>query len=247
MSEPFLTCSTDPLSYKFIYFDLDDTLLNHKSAERSGLQDVHQNFSMFEDTKPQKLIEVYHKVNSEQWSLYSQGDVSRAQLQRNRFEQTLVQLELDKNRYEEIGNHYIQCYSNHWEWMDGAKQAYHQILEDFPVGILTNGFAETQRKKFKAFDLYDSAEHTVISEDVGVLKPHPKVFEHATELAGVEPAEILYVGDSFSSDIQGGSKFGWNTAWYTNNGDAEKHEKADLVFNNFKDLLDLLKISNTQL
>lgn len=230
------------MAYKFIYFDLDDTLLDHKSAEAAGLQDVQRHFSLFNDTKPQELIDVYHEVNSRQWSLYSQGEVGREQLQRNRFEQTLAKLGLDESRYEEIGNYYMQCYRNHWQWIDGAKEAYEKLYASFPVGILTNGFAETQRKKFEKFDLYDSARHVVISEEVGALKPDPKVFRHATNLAEVEPDEILYVGDSFSSDVQGGTSFGWKVAWFTGNGNLEQHKQADFVFHQFKDLTDLLEV-----
>lgn len=230
------------MPYKFIYFDLDDTLLNHRAAEKSGLRDVHLQFPIFQNVDPQTLIGVYHKVNSQQWRKYSQGEVSREELQRNRFEQTLEQLGLDGSLYEEIGNCYMQCYRDHWQWIRGAQEAYQQVMDHYPVGILTNGFAETQRKKFKKFDFYDSAEHVVISEDVGALKPDPKVFKHATELADVDPDDILYVGDSFTSDIEGGSNFGWNTAWFTRNGDSEKHKKADIIFSDFSTLTELLDV-----
>lgn len=229
------------MPYKFIYFDLDDTLLDHKSAEIAALQDVHQHFPLFEPVSADALAETYHQVNSKQWSLYSKGEVTREQLQRNRFELTLNQLRLDDARYKEVGNFYMQCYRNHWQWIDGAQQAYQQILAEFPVGILTNGFAETQKLKFEKFDLYDSADQVVISEDVGVLKPDPKVFQHATELAGVAPDDILYVGDSLTSDIEGGTNFGWNTAWFTRNGNS-KHPKAEIVFNNFEVLTEFLEV-----
>ncbi len=230
------------MSYKFIYFDLDDTLLNHKAAEQAGLQDVHRQFDLFSQVNLQDLIDEYHEVNSEQWGLYSRGEVDREQLQRNRFEKTLLNLGLDGSRYKDVGDLYMQCYRNHWQWMDGAQQAYEAILEQYPVGILTNGFAETQRLKFEQFGMYDSANQTVISEDVGVLKPDPKVFAHATEKAGVPKDEILYVGDSFQSDIEGGSQFGWNTAWFTTNGNEDQHQQADFVFKNFEKLCTYLQV-----
>src|SRR5699024_7473693 len=103
-------------------------------------------------------------------------------------------------------------------------------------------FTETQQKKFEAFNLYHTAVHTVISEEEGELKPDPGVFEYANQKSGVAPAENLYVGDSFSSDIEGGANYGWNTAWFTQNGEAAKHRKADFVFNDFNDLADMLKV-----
>lgn len=228
------------LPCKFIYFDLDDTLLDHTSAEAAALRDVYRHYSIFEDTTPDLLADTYQQVNSEQWSLYSRGKVSREQLQRNRFEKTLSQLDLDTSRYDEVGTFYMQCYRNHWRWTEGADEAYRQVQKHYPVGILTNGFAETQQKKLEEFDLYRSTDQIVISEKVGALKPDPQVFEYATNLAEVEPHEILYVGDSLVSDIEGGANFGWNTAWFTKNGNLDSHEKADFVFSNFEALKEWL-------
>jgi putative hydrolase of the HAD superfamily len=230
------------LSYAFIYFDLDDTLLDHKSAEVSALKDVYSEFPMFQELPHEKLVDVYGTVNSRQWKLYSNGKVSREELQRNRFELTLKELDLDCSLYREVGSFYLACYRNHWRWVEGAEEVYRDIARNFSVGILTNGFSETQKLKFKKFELHTSADHLVISEDVGALKPDPKVFEHATELAGVAPDEILYVGDSFSSDIKGGAACGWNTAWYTQNGESENCEQADFVFDDFTTLGNMLDI-----
>lgn len=230
------------MPYKFIYFDLDDTLLDHRAAEQAALLDVHAHFPLFETTDTSTLIDTYHTVNSAQWAQYSQGEISRQDLQRNRFEQTLEKLDLDSSDYTQIGQYYIACYRNHWQWMEGAEALYQRVVQKYPVGILTNGFAETQRKKLDDFGFYRSAEHVVISEDVGALKPDPKVFEYATRQTGLDKDDILYVGDSYTSDIKGGSNFGWDTAWFTQNGEAEKHRKAEFVFSDFNDLVTFLNV-----
>lgn len=228
---------------KFIYFDLDDTLLDHKRAERNALLDIHCHFDLFSEAEPQQLVDVYQQVNSNQWSLYSQARVTREQLQRNRFEMTLQELGLDSTSFDKVGSQYMQYYRKHWQWIGGAQEAFRKIREEYNVGILTNGFAETQKLKFERFDLYSQAEHLVISEEVGVMKPHPDVFEHATKLTGYAPDEIFYIGDSYSSDVVGGTDFGWNVAWFTPNGKPEQHAKADFVFSDFKNLVNLLKVS----
>ncbi|SMO80729.1 YjjG family noncanonical pyrimidine nucleotidase [Fodinibius sediminis] len=230
------------MSYKFIYFDLDDTLLDHQAAEQAALMDVHDNFSFLSEVAAEALVDAYQQVNRKQWMQYSQGDVSRSELQRNRFEQTLQQLQLDASRHYEVGRFYMSCYRNHWQWVDGARPVYERVSRQYAVGIVTNGFAETQRKKFEAFDLYESADEVVISEDVGVLKPDPRVFAYATDQANVKASDILYVGDSFTSDIEGGSDFGWSTAWYTSNGEPEKHKRAEFVFHDFNDLAEFLDV-----
>lgn len=221
---------------KFIYFDLDDTLLDHQSAEKNALADIHEHFDCFRQTTHKDLVDTYHRVNSRQWKLYGEGEITREQLQRNRFEQTLEELGLDGSQFSEIGTRYMNYYRNHWTWIHGAEAVFDSVRRQFETGILTNGFSETQKAKFEQFDLYSKASRLVISEDVGHLKPDPKIFEHATELTGYTAEDILYIGDSYNSDVVGGTSFGWKVAWFTSNGDAGQHGKADFVFDNFKQL-----------
>lgn len=227
---------------KFIYFDLDDTLLDHGYAERSALRDIHTHFELFEDTPFDKLHKVYKGVNSRQWQLYSRSEISRSELQRNRFEITLRTLDLDESEHAAVGRQYMRYYRNHWDWVEGAQQAFLAAAEHYEVGVLTNGFAETQRLKFEQFDLAGRARQLVISEEVGVLKPHPSIFAHATDLTGYRPDDILYIGDSYSSDVLGGTGYGWKVAWFTHSGSPEERDQADFIFSDFSRLTDRLEI-----
>jgi len=74
------------------------------------------------------------------------------------------------------------------------------------------------------------------------MKPHPKIFDHSTELAGVNRDEILYVGDSFTSDVTGGAKAGWKVAWYTRSPIEQGYKLADLIFDDFDKLLNALDV-----
>lgn len=229
---------------QFIYFDLDDTLLDHRGAEKAALNDLYDQFGFFDATTPANLIDTYHRINSALWREYGKGEIERKTLQRLRFENTLQSLRLDGSLYEEVGNYYMQAYRNHWSWITGAAVALKSISSRFEVGILTNGFAETQKKKIEQFELADIARHLVISEETGYLKPQPEIFEHATSLAECKPEEILYIGDSYTSDVIGGTAYGWKVAWYTDsNGTKEERlHDAHFVFDNFKDLTELLNV-----
>jgi putative hydrolase of the HAD superfamily len=46
-------------------------------------------------------------------------------------------------------------------------------------------------------------EFAVISESEGYVKPHPRLFERALELAGVGPDAVVHVGDSYPEDVEG--------------------------------------------
>jgi putative hydrolase of the HAD superfamily len=72
------------------------------------------------------------------------------------------------------------------------------------------------------------------------MKPHPAVFEEATKRAGVPASEILYVGDSYTSDVIGGTEFGWDVVWLTDSDDKEKRALATHTINHLDELKNIL-------
>ncbi|MEX0686570.1 MAG: HAD family hydrolase [Balneolales bacterium] len=225
---------------KFIYFDIDDTLLDHKYAQKLALEELRVDSLILQDVSSQLLLETYARINSKLWVDYGKSIIDRHQLQRLRFELTLEELELETSLYGELGTSYSKAYEQHWNWITGAENCFNEISASYDVGLLTNGFSDTQQKKVKRFNLNKSSKHIVISEDVGFLKPDSRIFAYATDLTDLDPDQILYVGDSYTSDIKGGSMFGWKTAWFTKHSEAHNYNSADFIFNDFSQLQQLL-------
>ena len=53
----------------------------------------------------------------------------------------------------------------------------------------------------------------VVSERVGVIKPHPRIFLAAEEALGEPGASILHVGDDWAADVVGATRAGWHAAY----------------------------------
>lgn len=230
----------DPSAVRFVYFDLDDTLLDHRAAERAALADCHTRFAdHFEGHDLAEVQATYHAGNVPLWRRYAAGEIDRDDVQRLRFEALIEAFDLALDPAE-LGEAYLGCYAERWQWTDGAESAFHAVAERYPVGLLTNGFAEVQHAKLDRFPvLRERAQSVVISEEVGVMKPHPRIFAHATERADVDPVAILYVGDSLHSDVEGGRAAGWQVAWYGGDGRANG---STFTFADWDDLLRALSL-----
>ena len=87
--------------------------------------------------------------------------------------------------------------------------------------LLTNGLTDVQRPRFKASTIGHYFEDWVISEEVGVAKPDPRIFDIAFQrLGGPDRREVLIIGDSLTSDMAGGVAYGIDTCWYNPTGRA---------------------------
>lgn len=99
-------------------------------------------------------------------------------------------------------------------------------LSDFPI-----------MNKLSFFDLDDLFQNTAYScEDCGYLKPHPNAYQYVTDKVGVNPEEILYVGNSYAYDVVGAKNAGMYAA-HISNKTIRGAIKADFTFKNYKEFL----------
>ena len=103
--------------------------------------------------------------------------------------------------------------------IDGAEDICRYMAQRYTLAILTNGIAEVQRSRLSRSVLHDIIPHIIISEEVGLSKPDPRIFEYAMDMLGHPRRDtVLMVGDSLSSDIRGGANAGIDTCWYNPHG-----------------------------
>jgi FMN hydrolase / 5-amino-6-(5-phospho-D-ribitylamino)uracil phosphatase len=89
-----------------------------------------------------------------------------------------------------------------------VRPALAQLKSRFTLGTLTNGNADLGRIGLAHF--FSVSLNAV---QVGVPKPHPRTFAKLAEVLGVEPKELLYVGDDPALDVEGARAAGLRTAW----------------------------------
>jgi putative hydrolase of the HAD superfamily len=80
------------------------------------------------------------------------------------------------------------------------------------------------------------------SEEIGRLKPDSLPFRELASAMGFPPAEILYVGNSFSYDVKGSSRAGMKAAWITGASGGRKKGGADFAFHDYRQLRDFVLI-----
>ena len=96
------------------------------------------------------------------------------------------------------------------ETLEGVRRLGHR------TGLLSNfSLAVGIHDALDLLGIREKFDVVVVSGDVGLVKPHPRIFAIAAERIGLAPAEILYVGDKRFADIHGASGAGMRTAWIT--------------------------------
>jgi len=87
------------------------------------------------------------------------------------------------------------------------------------LAMITNGMAETHREKIAILALEDAFDEIFIADEVGLIKPDPRIFALAAERLGVAPADCVMVGDRLDRDVRGGNDAGMYTVWMNVRGE----------------------------
>jgi HAD superfamily hydrolase (TIGR01549 family) len=88
----------------------------------------------------------------------------------------------------------------------------------YRIGSVTNRAlsGEPFRRELAHHGLLDYFEVFSISCDVGYMKPHAVIFQHALKALGVPPEETVMVGDSLRADVAGAQALGMTAVWKRN-------------------------------
>lgn len=115
--------------------------------------------------------------------------------------------------------HLIRAYQDHWiESLGGSLTGTVEILKElkqagYPLYGLSNWSAETFPHVRQKHDFFDLLDDTVISGEVGQVKPHPEIFEIALERIGRPAQECLFIDDSLAN-IHQAQKMGFEVVHF---------------------------------
>jgi putative hydrolase of the HAD superfamily len=202
---------------KELFFDLDHTLWDFEKNADETLAELYEIYKLnqYSDHTPEEFAAIYHRINDELWELYNEHKIEKAFLRTNRFVQTFKEMgypegQIPNNLWEQ----YLEICPTKLNLIPDAKEVLSFLSSNYKLHLITNGFKETQHRKLKHTGLDQFFDTLTISEELGIQKPDPRIFETALKNAGSNRKTGVYVGDNFNADVLGGIRSGWNVFWY---------------------------------
>ena len=223
---------------KTIFFDLDDTLLDFRRAEREALSRA---FRLFEIDPTPAVLERYHILNRQQWELLEEGKLTRAQVLTRRFDLLFAELDIARSS-QEICDCYESFLAQGHFFVPGAPELLETLAPRYNLYLASNGAAAVQRSRLKSADMERYFKGIFISEEMPADKPSPAFFKACfSTIPDFEPAAALMVGDSLTSDIRGGRDAGLRTCWFNPEGSPSRPDiHPDYIVPSLADLPALL-------
>ena len=227
---------------KAVFIDIDNTLLDFDEYVRTTMETGFRHF----DLKPYEpyMYDVFMRENGKLWRRIEQGEFTFQELEKVRWNIIFGELgiEFDGPVFEK----YFRSALN-----DSAipVAGSYELLEALHkkgclICAASNGPYEQQLHRLEIADMLRYFDHVFISEKIGSSKPSGNFFEYAFSVINdsreesIMPHETVMIGDSLTSDIAGGRRYGMKTCWYIKNRKTDIPADAGLAVDDLRDAAD---------
>lgn len=230
--------------YDVLFIDLDDTLYDFSANSVSAYHEVYALMGYdrwFRDFE--HYYEIYWERNRQLWVLYSDNKITKDELNAERYTHPLRVMGVPDA--DAVGTRFwteaMKRLPLGTRLMPHAREALEYLKPRYRLYILSNGFAELQSRKMQSAGIGHYFDGVVLSDDIGVNKPHRAIFEHALSVAGVSADRALMIGDNYEVDIKGAYGAGIDQVYYNVAG-ADMDDKVPKPTYTIESLLELKDI-----
>lgn len=231
---------------KTILWDVDATLLNFELAEKAAMERCFSMFEMGECT--QEMLSRYSKINRSYWQRLERGELTKPEVLVGRFEEFFGKEGIPVEKAAAFNEEYQVRLGDTVFFHDNAYELIKELQGKVKQAIVTNGTVVAQERKLEKSGLNKLITDIFISDQIGAEKPSPKFFEKVwEELGPYKKEEVMIVGDSLTSDMQGGNNAGIRCCWYNPKGlKNETSVHVDYEITNLWQVKDILSNENLQ-
>lgn len=226
-----------------VLFDLDDTLFDRNAAQGTVLDLIVKRFphlfDVFEMERVAQAFAESDRLVDEDFNAGAPFDG----LRESRSRHFLRLLGIREDYADAITELYLRDCPMVNVPVPGAVPLVKELSLRFQVGVVSNGMADVQYRKLDTIGLRDVFSCIVLSEEIGIRKPDPRIFSHAAYLLHIKPPQCLYVGNSYTHDIVGAKTAGMLACWLNRGPSAPRNDntKADFVIGSLQELAEILR------
>lgn len=124
--------------------------------------------------------------------------------------------------------------------IQGVRELLEALVGRFKLGVISNTMTGVSRVILNKSGLSKFFDVVVLSCDIGVRKPSPKIFLHTLEMLGSKPSEAIHIGDSMEHDVVGAKNARMKVVWIKQQGVEILHD-PDFIISSVTELPEVIR------
>ncbi|MBS7131563.1 MULTISPECIES: YjjG family noncanonical pyrimidine nucleotidase [Clostridium] len=203
------------MKYQVLLFDADETLFDFKMAEKQAFLRALEEYKL--DVDKEESLKLYSQINKHIWEEFERGEITADRLRVERFERFSKKIKIDFDAVS-FSKAYAKFLGEGAYLFDDSVEVIDYLSKKYKLALVTNGLKDVQKSRISKTPLKDYFQELIISDEIKISKPDPRIFDYALDkLDHMDKSKVLMIGDSLTSDMQGGINAGIDTCWYNPN------------------------------
>jgi putative hydrolase of the HAD superfamily len=197
-----------------VFFDLDHTLWDFDKNSGLAFKRVFKKHKI--ELSLTDFLKEYEPINFDYWKKYREDRITKEELRRGRLTETfdILKMKFPLDIIDSLAHCYIEELPVNNHLFLGAVEILEYLSTNYKLHIITNGFEEVQYLKLQNSGIIKYFKTITTSEEVGLKKPHPVIFQTALNKASVISNRSVMIGDSLEADIIGAKNAGMHTLFF---------------------------------
>lgn len=186
------------MKYPFVLLDADDTLFDFPKSQQEAF---FATLRAYNETPTEEHLAFFHQENLQLWGRYQRGEITQAELRKDRFVALANYFSLSAPPGE-LCKTYVEALSAQANLLPGAAAFIRRLFATgHRLGLVTNGITQVQKSRLQHSGLQPYFGAVAISEEVGAPKPKPDMLFYALKQLGHAGEPVFLLGDSLETDI----------------------------------------------
>ena len=186
-----------------IFFDLDGTLLDHKSSELLGVEEFYEEYKNYFSLEKEMFYKFWCQISDKHFNRYLKGEVTFDQQRIERIKElfSYSNIKLTDEDAMVKFKKYLSNYEDNWKPYDDVIPCLKQLSVKYEIGIISNGNLKQQLLKLEKMKITKYFTNIITAGEFSISKPNIKLFSIACDRANKQPQECYYIGDDLHTDI----------------------------------------------
>ena len=222
---PFLVKLLNPkiVRYKAIFIDIDDTLLDYVPCCREAFDAAMADLYTVHHTPytEEQLFQLFFSISGRLFSEAKHGLHTIAEVMELYPKEFIATIGYPESAVDPFKHAFRAAWGKTHTLVPEAKQMLENLrAKGYRLFAASNSFGHLQRNRLERAGILSYFEDTYISMDIGYDKPDIRFYQAALKRCGLEPQEVLMIGDSMTTDVLGAQAAGMDALFFDRQKDS---------------------------
>lgn len=227
-------------NYDVVLLDADETVYDFLLAEKTA---VSRTFAQLGIEPTDEVVSLYSECNLWCWKALERGELSRENLKTHRFKMLFERIGADPVDFAAVNDSYLRNLAECGFMLPGATEFVKKLREEYDVKIYlaTNGLTVPQTGRYVRSGIDRYVDGIYISEQIGASKPSKEYFDCIfADLGITDKSRVIILGDSLTSDMQGGRNAGITTCRYLRGAEPDGDPRCDYEIKTYDEFFEII-------